>query len=123
MENSITNKIVGIFGGTFDPIHNGHLLCAQVVFNKLKLDEVWFMPAYISNFKRNATQASFEDRFNMCKLALSDFGNKKFKLSSIEQELGGVSYTVDTIEHIKRTYQPKEIFFIAGSDTIFDLKD
>lgn len=122
MEKRIENSKLGIFGGTFDPIHKGHLQCAQVAFDIFSLDEVWFIPANVSNFKQNQEYCDINDRMKMCKLALDDYGNNKFVLSSIEAQRSGISYTVDTLEEIKISNQNSDLYFITGSDAIFDLR-
>ena len=86
---------VGIFGGTFDPIHLGHLITAQSVKEIRDLDRIIFIPAFISPHKTDAKPSSPEDRLKMIKLAVESI--PFFDYSDIEIKKGGVSYTVDTL--------------------------
>ena len=106
---------VGIFGGTFDPIHHGHLITAQSVREIRKLDKIIFIPAYISPHKSEVKTSSAEDRLNMIKLAIE--GIRFFEYSDIEIRKGGVSFTVDTLRELKNIYE--ELEFIIGYDNIF----
>jgi len=106
---------VGIFGGTFDPIHLGHLITAQSVRELRNLEKIIFIPAFISPHKSNAKTSSPEDRLNMIKLAADSISF--FDFSDIEVKKGGVSFTVDTLRELKRKYS--ELEFIIGYDNIF----
>lgn len=106
---------VGIFGGTFDPIHLGHLITAQSVKEIRNLDKIIFIPAYISPHKTNAKPSSPEDRLNMIKIAVNNI--PFFEYSDIEVNKGGISYTVDTLRELKKYYD--KIEFIIGYDNIF----
>jgi len=106
---------VGIFGGTFDPIHLGHLITAQSVREIRGLDKIIFIPAFISPHKSEVKTSSPEDRLNMIKLAIE--GVSFFAHSDIEIEKGGVSYTIDTLRELKSKYDQME--FIIGYDNIF----
>ncbi|MGB5531076.1 MAG: nicotinate-nucleotide adenylyltransferase [Ignavibacteriaceae bacterium] len=106
---------VGIFGGTFDPIHLGHLITAQSVREIRGLDKIIFIPAFISPHKSDAKTSSPEDRLNMIKLAISDI--PFFDFSDMEIKQGGVSYTVNTLRELKKNYD--ELEFIIGYDNIF----
>jgi len=106
---------VGIFGGTFDPIHLGHLITAQSVREIRGLDKIIFIPAFISPHKSEVKTSSPEDRLNMIKLAIE--GVSFFDYSDIEIQKGGVSYTVDTLRELKSKYDQLE--FIIGYDNIF----
>ncbi|MFH1854308.1 MAG: nicotinate-nucleotide adenylyltransferase [Candidatus Omnitrophota bacterium] len=108
---------VGILGGTFDPIHNGHLFLAKKALKKLKLDKIIFIPAYLAPHKTRIRVTPTAHRYNMVKLAL--FGEKKFEISDIEIKRKGKSYSIDTLRQFKRRYgQDTEIFFITGSDSL-----
>ncbi|AMC01924.1 nicotinate-nicotinamide nucleotide adenylyltransferase [Aerococcus viridans] len=113
------NKRIGILGGTFNPIHNGHLLMAEQVYDKLKLDEVWFMP----NKKppHSETKETLDDayRVDMIELAIQD--NPHFSLEAIELDRVGKSYTVDTMEILTTLYPTYEFYFIIGADMIENL--
>jgi len=106
---------VGIFGGTFDPIHMGHLITAQSVKELRNLDKIIFIPAFISPHKSDVKTSSPDDRLNMVKLAVD--GIPFLDFSEIEVKKGGVSYTVDTLKELKKKYN--ELEFIIGYDNIF----
>ena len=106
---------VGIFGGTFDPIHLGRLITAQSVREIRNLEKIIFIPAFISPHKSDAKTSSAEDRLNMIKLAVD--GIPFFDYSDMEIEKGGVSFTIDTLRELKNTYE--ELEFIIGYDNIF----
>jgi len=110
---------VGIFGGTFDPIHLGHLITAQSVKELRDLEKIIFIPAFISPHKSSAKTSSPEDRLNMIKLAVD--GISFFDYSDIEVKKGGVSFTVDTLRELNKKYS--ELEFIIGYDNIFTFHD
>lgn len=112
------NQKIGIMGGTFDPIHIGHLQCAQVAQEKLKLDKILFIPAGVPNFKQDKKLASSKDRLIMCELAIQDFGNPSFEVSDIEIKREGVTYTVDTLKELSG-----DLYFITGTDSAATLED
>ncbi len=114
------NKIqIGVIGGTFDPIHNGHLLLAENARKAFNLDKIIFMPAGIPPHKRDKHVSSNTHRYNMTLLAINS--NKHFFLSDMELKKEGVSFTIDTIKHLKSIYEDKEIYFILGSDSLFQI--
>jgi nicotinate-nucleotide adenylyltransferase len=106
---------VGIFGGTFDPIHLGHLITAQSVRELRNLEKIIFIPAFISPHKGDVKTTSAEERLDMIKLAID--GIPFFDYSDIEMKKGGVSYTIDTLKELKKIYDELEI--IIGYDNIF----
>ncbi len=106
---------VGIFGGTFDPIHHGHLITAQSVKETRELDKIIFMPAYISPHKQHAKASSAQHRLNMLKFALDDI--PFFEYSDYEIKQHTISYTIDTLREFKNYYE--EIDLIIGYDNIF----
>jgi nicotinate-nucleotide adenylyltransferase len=106
---------VGIFGGTFDPIHTGHLITAQSVREIRGLDKIIFIPAFISPHKASLETSSTEHRLNMIKIAIKDV--PFFECSDIEIKKGGISYTIDTLRELRKVYD--EIEFIVGYDNIF----
>ncbi len=111
---------IGLFGGTFDPIHNGHLILAQECWYQLELDKVIFIPAFISPHKTSVQPTGASDRLNMVRAALD--GDSRFEISTYELDKTGVSYTIDTIKHFIDLYgADHEYFFIAGADTLIDL--
>lgn len=104
---------IGILGGTFNPPHLGHLIIANEVKEKLSLAKVFFIPTNIPPHKQ-AYKISVKHRLKMIKLAVS--GNKSFKVLDIEIKRLGVSYTIDTIEELKRKYPKDDFYLIVGSD-------
>jgi nicotinate-nucleotide adenylyltransferase len=106
---------VGIFGGTFDPIHHGHLITAQSVREIRDLDKIIFIPSFISPHKADVNSASPEHRMNMLKLAVE--GVDFFEVSDYEIKKEGISYTIDTLKEFKKKYD--ELEFIIGYDNIF----
>ena len=109
---------LGIYGGSFSPIHNGHLLLAESCREQCRLDEVWFMPAAVSPLKQDANPASNAHRVAMLELAIA--GNQAFKVSPIELERGGVSYTVDTLKEVQQQVPDAELFLLVGGDSFAD---
>ena len=95
-------KKIAIYGGTFDPIHIGHLITAQYVLQQRNLDKIIFIPCFISPHKIESNSASHLDRFEMVKLAIEN--HKGFDFSCYEIDKGDVSFTIDTIVHFKNYY-------------------
>ncbi len=110
---------VGIFGGTFDPVHTGHLLLAEQSREQGRLDEVWFVPAAHPPHKDEPTLTRFEQRVEMLALAIA--GNAAFRIDELEKERPGPSYTVDTLAELHRRHATHEFFLLIGSDTLNDL--
>ncbi|WEG14204.1 nicotinate-nucleotide adenylyltransferase [Pullulanibacillus sp. KACC 23026] len=109
---------IGLLGGTFDPPHFGHLIMAEEARAAFELDEVWFMPTYLPPHKeRRVTKA--EQRIDMVRRAIS--GNPYFKLSLVEYERKGRSYTYETIEILKEQHPDVAFYFIIGGDMVNDL--
>ncbi len=106
---------VGIFGGTFDPIHLGHLITAQSVKELRNLEKIIFIPAFISPHKSDAKTSSPKDRLTMIKLAVENI--PFFDYSDMEVKKGGISYSVDTLRELKKKYDKLEL--IIGYDNIF----
>jgi nicotinate-nucleotide adenylyltransferase len=106
---------IGLFGGTFDPIHIGHLIIAEEVRRKLSLSEVWFIPSYVPPHKRDAVITP-EHRLKMVELAIQS--NKHFKVIDIELKRKGKSYTLDTMKQLKEDYPDEEFYFIIGADMV-----
>lgn len=106
---------LGIFGGTFNPVHNAHLLAAQEVREKMKLNRIIFIPSARPPHKVEKNLASPLHRLNMLKLAIGK--NPYFSVSTLEIDRGGKSYSVDTMRQLKKHYPKKtKIFFILGAD-------
>lgn len=116
----MNQKKIGIIGGTFDPIHNGHLRAAEFVFQQMNLDEMIFVPAYIAPHKIGIETALPEDRLEMVKLAVN--GNKNFIVSDIELTRKGISYTYETLKEFRRKKgSDVELFFVIGMDSLLEL--
>jgi len=114
-------KKIGIIGGTFDPIHYGHLIAAHWAQECFSLDKVIFMPAGTPPHKLDNNVLSAEHRYNMTLLATNDQPN--FEVSSMEIKRKGPSYTIDTINELHRLYKGKDtqILFITGADSILEI--
>lgn len=108
--------LVGIMGGTFDPIHTGHLIAAERARVEAGLDEVWLMPAGVPPHKVNAPKATMQQRWEMVCLAAK--GNPFFRPIDIEIGKGGVSYSIDTIELLRNEYPTTEFAYIIGADMV-----
>lgn len=108
------SKRIGIFGGSFDPVHLGHKRLGDFAVNALKLDKLLIIPAACSPFK-TGTVSLAEHRMNMCRL---QFCEDKFEVSDIEISRGGKSYTVDTVNAVKELYPDSTLFLIIGSDQL-----
>lgn len=106
---------IGIFGGTFDPPHNGHLHLAECISEELKLDKVIIIPTFVAPHKTDKKTSDAETRFDMCKLA---FDSDLFEVSDIEISRGGKSYTYDTLTSLKEKYPDDSLFLIIGSDML-----
>ena len=110
---------IGIMGGTFDPIHIGHLILGEAAYEQFGLDEVWFMTAGNPPHKRNRIgRASDEQRVEMVRRAISS--NPHFVLSLEEMNEDGYSYTYRTLERLNAQYTQSEFYFIIGADSLFD---
>lgn len=107
---------IGILGGTFNPIHIGHLILAEEAREKLGLDKVIFVPTYLPPHKDNSDIAAALHRLRMLELALKS--NKLFCVSDIEIKRNGRSYTIDTIKEFKEKYPKDDLYFIIGSDLL-----
>ncbi|KJY55168.1 putative nicotinate-nucleotide adenylyltransferase [Lactobacillus kimbladii] len=109
---------IGIFGGTFNPIHLGHLIVAEQVLTKLHLDEVWFIPTNVPPLKDRPV-VSAQDRANMLELGTQD--NPRFQVKLFELYRGGVSYTVDTLRYLRESQPENHYYLIMGSDQVNNL--
>jgi nicotinate-nucleotide adenylyltransferase len=109
-------KKIGIFGGTFDPIHCGHLILARDAIEQLELDSVLFIPAALSPHKLEAHPASAELRVEMLRAAIE--GEPRFCLDELELGRPAPSYTIDTIEALKRREPNAELICLIGEDNV-----
>ncbi len=112
---------IGIFGGAFNPVHNGHISMAKEAFTDLKLQKMLIIPSCKSPHKSNDGLISYEHRAKMCELAFADVIEQgKFEISDIEKKMGGTSYTISTLRELKRIYPSDAVFFLLiGSDMLF----
>lgn len=109
-------KKIGILGGTFDPPHFGHLLMANEVRFRLKLDEIWFLPNQQPPHKIKKSKTTNQDRLNMLEKAIGK--QPYFRIETIEFSRNGLSYTFDTLKILKNQYPDFEFFFIIGADMV-----
>lgn len=110
---------IGIFGGAFDPVHNGHLLLAEQCREQCELDEVWFIPTRNPPHKEAGSLSPGKDRCEM--LALATAGVSGFVVKRIELDRDDVSWTVDTLRGIRETNPQDELFLLIGADSLSDL--
>ncbi len=113
-------KRIGILGGTFNPIHIGHLTIAQMVHEQLKLDKVIFVPSNLPPHKSSDYVASPGERYHMVKLAIK--GNAHFTVSDFEIKRAGKSFSIETVSYFRGLYPAKtKLFFIIGNDLLSTL--
>jgi nicotinate-nucleotide adenylyltransferase len=108
---------LGLLGGSFNPVHYGHLLLAETAREDCRLDQVWFVPAAVPPHKQSRSLAEGKHRVEMLKLAIG--GHPQLDVATIELDRGGVSYTVETLTAL--TSPNRELFLILGSDALLDL--
>src|SRR5688572_26586150 len=117
MRRMSSAKRVGIMGGTFDPIHHGHLVAASEVADRFALDEVVFVPTGHPWQKPDAVVSPAEDRYLMTVIATAS--NPRFQVSRVDVDRAGPTYTVDTLRDLREVYGPDaELFFITGADAL-----
>ena len=112
---------IGIFGGSFDPVHLGHLVVAECCREQARLDRVVFVPTAIQPFKQSRQPVAGQHRAEM--LALAVGGNPAFEVSTVELDRGGVSYTVDTLAALREAHPDDELHLILGPDALASLPD
>lgn len=110
---------VGIFGGTFDPVHMGHLLMAEEAVERLRLDRLVFLPAGRPAHKRDRSITPVEHRLAMLRLAAR--GNPRFAVSRLEADHDGVTYTVESLEHFAKA-ERAELYFVMGQDSLDEFR-
>ncbi len=110
---------LGLFGGTFDPVHYGHLILAELCAEQCRLDEVWFLPTAVPPHKPDGECTPTEMRIEMLQLAVA--GNERFAVNRYEADRGGVNYSVDTLRHFRKEMPDSELFFLMGADMLQDL--
>jgi nicotinate-nucleotide adenylyltransferase len=112
---------IGIYGGTFDPVHHGHLILARQALEEFKLNRLVFVPAAESPFKIHNHTARASDRFAMLQLAIK--GEDRFDVDPLEIERGGVSYSIDTVKMFRGRDPEAELFFLVGEDNAYRLAE
>lgn len=112
-------KKVGIMGGTFNPIHNAHLILAEQAYYQFELEKVLFMPTKNPPHKRKQELASDEHRKNMIQEAIRD--NPNFELSTLEMEREGITYTAETLRILHQLHTDTEYYFIMGGDSLMQI--
>lgn len=110
---------LGILGGTFDPVHYGHLLLAESCREQCRLDAVWFLPSNIPPHKRGRELTPAEPRIEMLELAIG--GHEAFGVSRLETDRAGTTYSVDTLAQFRSEQRDRELFFLLGADAWQDL--
>lgn len=110
---------IGIFGGTFDPVHMGHLILAEQCRDQASLDEVWFVPSAHPPHKSDKPLTRFEQRCEMIELATA--GHPAFRVERVERDLPPPSYTAETLAELRRRHPDHEFFLLMGSDGLPDL--
>jgi nicotinate-nucleotide adenylyltransferase len=110
---------IGVFGGSFDPVHFGHLILAEQCREQAALDEVWFIPAARPPHKLTAPVSPFEHRVAMLRLALE--GQSGFRVDTLEGNRPGPSYTADTLDELNKLHPGNDWYYLLGSDSVPDL--
>ncbi len=110
---------IGVFGGTFDPVHYGHLILGEQAREQVRLDQVWFVPAAQPPHKAGRPVTPFRHRAEMLHLAVA--GYEPFRVDELESERPGPSFTADTLDELNRRHPGHEWFLLVGSDTLAEL--
>ncbi len=110
---------LGLFGGSFNPVHFGHLLVAEAAEEELRLDRLFFIPAAQSPFKQGVALAPADLRLRMLRLAL--VGRNRWEVDSQELERGGISYAVDTVRDYSSRHPQADLFYLIGTDHVAQL--
>ena len=107
---------IGLFGGSFDPVHCGHLLVAQAALEELSLSRLFFIPAAQSPFKPQSAPAPAAERLRMLRLALA--GQSRYEIDEQEIRRGGTSFTIDTVRDYERRFPNASLFYLIGADHV-----
>jgi nicotinate-nucleotide adenylyltransferase len=118
-QNTLRPVKIGFLGGSFDPVHFGHLLAAQDAYEQHRLDRLIFVPAAQAPLKPNDVQSSIDDRLAMLRASIG--WDKRFEISDYELRRGGVSYTIDSARHFRGLYPDDQLFWIVGGDQLPNL--
>ena len=113
---SVTHQRLGLFGGSFDPVHHGHLLVAQAACEELRLARLFFVPAAQSPFKPESAPAPARERLRLLRLALA--GQHGYEIDEQEVARGGASYTIETVRDYARRFPQAELFYLIGADHV-----
>ncbi len=114
------NEKIGLYGGSFDPIHNGHLILARDAMERLELDKVIFLPARISPHKLDRPPAPPEARCQMLSAAIAD--EPRFEMDPCEIERGGPSFTIDTVKSFQSRHPDAKLYYFVGDDNLPELE-
>ena len=112
---------IGVMGGTFDPIHHGHLVAASEVAHRFELDEVIFVPTGMQPFKQDRQVTPAEHRYLMTVIATAS--NPRFKVSRVDIDREGLTYTIDTLSDLQKQHPNDQLFFITGADAVARIAD
>jgi len=112
--------LLGIFGGSFDPVHNGHLALARACQDQASLDAIWFMPTAVQPLKQQGPHATDAQRAEMLRLAIG--GEPSWTMCTLEIDRGGPSFTVDTLRQLHDELPDASLFFLFGSDALRDVE-
>ncbi len=115
----MNSRKIGILGGTFDPIHNAHLLLGEAAREQFALDRIIFIPNNLAHLKNRTEISGTEERYQMCKMAIND--NPFFTCSRLEIDKPEGCYTIDTINDLKLMYPGDELYLILGADSIIGI--
>lgn len=116
MDRKINKERIGLFFGSFNPIHNGHLIIANYIVENTNIDKVWFVLSPQNPLKKTADLLDDEIRLRLLKLAIKN--NNKFRASDVEFSLNKPSYTINTLNYLKLKYKNKEFILIIGEDNL-----
>ncbi len=109
---------LGLYGGTFDPVHYGHLLLAEQCREQCRLDAVWFLPSGLPPHKQGAAITDGKRRLEMLELAVA--GHPEFAVNGLELERSGPTFTVDTLQQLHDEQPERELFFLIGADSLVE---
>ena len=118
-DNQVNRQRIGIYGGTFDPIHNGHLKVADAILDAFHLDRILFVPAFVPPHKRKQTISSAFHRLAMLALATAD--QSRMFVSTVELESPERPYTIETLRHLQAELDHVRLFFLMGADSFRDI--
>lgn len=113
-------KRIGIMGGTFNPIHIGHLMLAECTRDEFSLDQIWLIPTACSYMKKQEDILAPKERYHMAELAVSD--NEKMRCLDLEIRRGGYTYSYETMEELGKSFPETEFFFLVGADCLFSME-